>query len=231
MTWHIITVWLFSATLVSKQPPRPPNAYYPGADKQPPHPPMPRCHIAESNMATKWWTAMMDGQHSNMNINEGPPTNGNKDHHHHPPTATSAQHQHTPVAARTGTMTTRHNDRQQWGCPTMPQCQCWTMTQRWHETRTCSDDMQLGDNNTCKDDDKGPGPPTNGDEAHHRVMSPFPFPLASPFPLFQYFTLPPIVQSDLSDSDRTHWTPLESHQTPMDFCSLLRFFNWKIEIK
>jgi len=58
-------------------------------------------------------------------------------------------------------------------------------------TRTHGDNMWLGDNNTHEDDDKGPGPPTNGDEAHHPVMSPFhftshfpspsPFPLASPF--------------------------------------------------
>jgi len=31
MMCHVITVWLFSATLVSKQPPHPPTAYYPGA--------------------------------------------------------------------------------------------------------------------------------------------------------------------------------------------------------
>jgi hypothetical protein len=58
----------------------------------------------------------------------------------------------------------------------------------------------------------------------------------------QYFTLPPIVRSDSSDSHRTHripiglhWTPIGLiglrrtpiglHRTPMDFCSLLCFFN------
>jgi len=47
-------------------------------NEQPPRPPMPRCHVAESNVATKQWMAMMDRQCSNMNDDEGPPTNGDK---------------------------------------------------------------------------------------------------------------------------------------------------------
>ena len=99
----IITVWLFSATLVSRQPPCPPTAYYPGATSATMDTTM------NSHLAPQW----MDNVATRMMM---------RAHHHHAPTATSAQHQHTPDMARTGTgtRTTQHNVRQWGGCPTMP---------------------------------------------------------------------------------------------------------------
>jgi len=94
----------------------------------------------------------------------------------------------------------------------MAQRQMTTRLPHDDTTRTHGDDMQLGDNNMHEDDDVGPGPPTNSDEAHHSVMSHFPSPLPFiplPFILLPFIPLPftiPLPNTFHSSTD-SGWNP------------------------
>jgi len=139
LTPPLLTIWQWCGKQMDVD-----SSHHGRHNKQPPRPPMPRCHITDSDVATKQRTAMMDRQCSDMNDNEGPPTTQTamRAHHHHWWTATrttTTMHQQR-WAPSTSTHPMQPGQGWQWqrGCPTTP-----------------TDNTQLGDDNMREDDDKG----------------------------------------------------------------------------
>jgi len=97
------------------------------------------------------------------------------------------------------------------GCP---------MTPMWNEemTRTHNNDMQLGNDNMRKDDDKGPGPPTNSDDFPSPSPSPSPSPFPSPSPSLHH--LPSLHPPSLHPPSPQHPPSLLHPPSPLHLPSL-----------
>ena len=140
MTCHVITVWLFSATPVSKKPP------------QPPHCLLSRCHVDSGRHGhhDKWWwctdnavTQTTMRAHLPHERQWGPTTTTDKRQRGPPPCTNSNEH---PAPAHTRRGQDRDDD---------DMAQWQTMTRLPHDNTTPTNDTWLGDDNTCKDDNEG----------------------------------------------------------------------------